>query len=266
MKTTLTLISLATAAVCAPLSAWAQDSTTAFKSVSVHAFAWTQQTIDNTSKGPAGKKANFAYVELDGGLNGKWGDLYGFVDVENPFNQESESVSVRDRRYVFKVISNFNLTEVGGMPVTLHAQIYDTYDNGFNDQNRVIGVGTRIQNGGFWMKPFVGVHQESKTGVGTGSNGTMVGWVAGYNFKMFEKSFSLSNWHETELNRDQRFLQLASDGKTITAGSTGHNGAVGLTWNVDSALKLGMQYRYASNKLGSATYQDGLILSARYAF
>jgi len=147
-----------------------------------------------------------------------------------------------------------------------HMQLFDTADNTFQDQNRVIGLGTRLKNGNFWMKPFVGIHQESKTGAGIDFNGAMLGWVLGYNFTLAGESMTFTNWHEIEIGRKPKFLRMARDGEVVTGSTTGLSGAAALTWNLKEWLKFAVTYRYALNKLGSATHLDGVILTARFPF
>lgn len=249
-----------------PMAHAADDGSWSFKSINLNAFTWTSSTLDKVNRGPFGQKADFRYLEIEGGLGGKWGDLYGFYNLENPTNKSTEADSLKSQRHAFKIVSNFNIGQVGSLPVTLHAQIYDFSDGDFHNQNRVLGLGTRIQSGGFWMKPFVGVHQESKTGVGAHYNGLMSGWVAGYDFDLWGQKLSLSNWHEIETGRRARYLSMARDGEVVTAGATGINGALSLSWKVSQAVTLSGSYRYAKNKLGSATFQDGYILGVKYGF
>lgn len=69
----------------------AQNDAYAFKDVSFNAFGWTQRTKDHTAPGPIGRKRNFNYVELQGGMGGAWGDVYGYLDIENPLNNVAEA-------------------------------------------------------------------------------------------------------------------------------------------------------------------------------
>ena len=62
------------------------------------------------------------------------------------------------------------------------------------------------------------------------------------------------------------FLPHLRDGEVVTAGATGINGALSLSWKVSQAITLSGSYRYAKNKLGSATFQDGYILGVKYGF
>ena len=250
------------------------DDTWSFKDVSINQFFWSGRTKDNTENGFA-KKADFTYLEIEGGLGGKWGDIYGFFDIENPLNSGYEEPKTKDRRFAMKASANFNLFEVGGLPVQLHMQVYDFKDRGFNDQNRVAGIGTAIFKGDFWIKPFIGFHQEIKSdgdsnfATGAHMNGGMFGWVLGYSFKLGGQSMMITNWHETEFARKElyRFMaDVGSNGAPGLGSAVGQNGAVSLWWNINKSFTVGTTYRYASHKLGSATYQDGLILTGRFNF
>lgn len=265
MKATPYLAALALAAAFAP-TAHADDDWS-FKDVSVNHLDWTGSTESRTSKGPFTQKKDFTYLELEGGMGGKWGDLYGFFDVENP-DKDSHNAgdSAMDRRYAMKAVAHINMTELGGVPVQLYAHIYNFMDDGFRDQNNVLGLSTAYNNGGFWIKPFLGAHYETKTDLGTQYNGLMTGWVFGYSFKAWDQSFMVSSWHETELNRKDSYLVMARDGDIVTANKTAQNGALSLWWNATPHITTGVTYRYAKNKLGWAAYQDGFIYTARYNF
>ncbi|MXR35982.1 outer membrane protein OmpK [Craterilacuibacter sinensis] len=238
-----------------------------FKNVSVNWLDWSNGTEARTEAGFAGKK-DFAFLELEGGFGGSWGEAYGFFDIENPGHNAKEVDSKDNRRYAAKVSTRFNLAEVAGMPVQLYGQIYDSREhNGFFDQNRVLGLGTSWSRGNFWIKPFIGAHQELKQDVGAHFNGWMAGYVAGYSFTAFGQSFMATQWHETEFARKDRYLSMFdAAGNEVKGGKTGNNGAVALWWNVNKALTTGVQYRYADQKLGVTGYQNAMIYSVKYNF
>lgn len=238
-----------------------------FVSMSVNHLGWSNKTLDRTNKGPFGNKKDFTFLEVEGGKGGEWGDVYGFLDVENPTNSANNvSDSRANRRYSSKGVLRYNLAKVGDMPVQLYAHVFDFRDNGFYDQNRVLGLGTALSNGNFWIKPFLGVHQESKAGVGAELNGGMGGWVLGYSFQAFGQPLMLTQWHETEFGRKDKYLVMADGGNVVIGGKTGQNGAVSLWWTPVKQFTTGVSYRYANNKLGVAGYESGLILSLKYNF
>ena len=126
---------------------------------------------------------------------------------------------------------------------------------GFQDQNRVAGVSYELKAGGFWLKPFVGYHNQ----IDVGDNGFMYGWVLSYNYKLFNKNFILSQWHEEEASR----AKLYANGN---GGSKGLNGALSNWWVINSNNTAGFQYRYAHNKLGTKGTTDAYIFSLKQNF
>lgn len=115
-----TKILAAVAAAVALVPAAHADDNWSFKNVSVNHLAWSDHTLNQTGKGPFGVKKDFTYLELEGGAGGKWGDVYGFFDVENPTKDAHNAAdSAMDRRYAMKVVAHYNLTEAGGLPVQL---------------------------------------------------------------------------------------------------------------------------------------------------
>lgn len=257
----------AVAVVAAALTPAAHaDDGWSFKNVSLNYLDWTGRTERNTEPGPFGQKKDFPYLEAEGGMGGNWGDLYGFFDIENPNKGTHEPEVGKSRRYAWKVVGRINVGKIGDMPVQMYAHIYDFTEGDFNDQNRVLGLGTSWSSGNFWVKPFLGVHDESKSGVGAHFNGGMGGWVWGYSFNAFGQSFMATNWHEWEFARKAEYLVMARDGEVVQGRNWAQNGAVSLWWNVTKNFTTGVTYRYAYQKLGSATYEDGLIYTARWNF
>ncbi|MFV8208602.1 outer membrane protein OmpK, partial [Enterobacter cloacae complex sp.6701988] len=59
-----------------------------FADINVNYLDWSRHTV-NKSKNTTHKE-DFAYFELEGGANFNWGELYGFFDLENPFNKQHE--------------------------------------------------------------------------------------------------------------------------------------------------------------------------------
>lgn len=259
---------LVAASILATPAAFA-DNNWSFKNVSVNWLDWSNGSEERTNAGAFGGKKDFALVEIEGGFGGDWGEAYGFFDVENPTKAASESDSRDNRRYVTKAVARFNLVQAGSVPVQAYVHIYDLRDNGthFFTQNRVLGLGTSLSNGNFWIKPFIGAHQQLDQNIGAHANGVMAGYVAGYSFSMFGESFMATQWHETEFNRSDKFLTMGSAAGGVTKGeSTGQNGAISLWWNVSKEFTTGVQYRYADQKLGSATYQNAVIYTTKYNF
>jgi len=240
-----------------------------FKNVSVNYLDWSNGTEQRTNAGAFAGKKDFTLLEIEGGFGGDWGEAYGFFDVENPTKGTDERDSRENRRLVAKAVGRFNLVQLGSVPLQAYVHIYDLRDTGssFFSQNRVLGLGTSLSNGNFWIKPFIGGHQQFESNIGAHANGVMAGYVAGYSFQMFGQSFMATQWHETEFNRDDKYLTMGSPAGGVTKGNaTGQNGAVSLWWNVSKEFTTGVQYRYADQKLGSASYQNAMIYTAKYNF
>lgn len=240
---------------CALTSSAALADNWSFANVSLNYLDWSQGTQDRS-----GKK-DFGYVEFEGGMGGNWGDVYGFLDIENPMNDARETDPRDNRRYAGKVVGRYNLTSVAGAPVQLYAHVYDAREhNGFFTQNRVLGLGTSLTFGSLTIKPFAGAHNQLDSfGVGSGRNGYMVGYTLLYPFQLFGQSMMASQWHETELAREDKFTGAYKS-------KTGNNGAVALWWTPTKLFTAGIQYRYADQKLGSSGYQNAIIYTTKYNF
>ncbi|TDR82864.1 outer membrane protein OmpK [Paludibacterium purpuratum] len=244
-----------------------------FGDVSINQLNWSPSTLDKTQSPTTafGAKRNFQYLEAEGGAGRSWGDVYGFFDLEN-WNRHDPQMKSGDQRYTFKVVARFNLTEVAGLPIKLYTHVYDTRDsdtdpqNHFFDQNRVLGLSTDLNFGKVWVHPFLGRHQEMKYGQGTHMNGYMAGYVAGYDFDLFGQSFAVTQWHETEFDRNENHFTGVADPAGVEQKRTGQNGAVSLWWNATKHLTTGVQYRYAVNKLGTSGNEYAWIYTAKYNF
>ncbi|WP_338846538.1 outer membrane protein OmpK [Massilia sp. W12] len=238
--------------------------------VSINYLNWTDKTEKHTNAGVFGKKKDFVYLEIEGGMGGSWGDLYGFFDIENPTNNTEHKADTRsDRRYALKIVGRYNLTKLGDFPLMAYAHVYDFADNGFNDQNRVLGFGTDIKSGKLTISPWIGVHQESKSGVGVMTNGGMAGYNLLFPFEFSGNNFLLFQWHEMEFSRKDEYLVFGNNlagQRPLSDLRTGQNGAIGINWNINKQFTTGLTYRYAKNKLGTAGYQDAWIFSAKYNF
>lgn len=238
-------IALATMTAAATASA---DYLYGYGNVSINRLDWTNKTEKNT------EHKDFTYLELEGGAGFTWGELYGFIDLENP-HKSSES----GRRVAMKGNTRFYLGDTG---FNLFAQIYDLSTHYFDEQNRYVGLGYNFTGDNYFFKPFLTLHNTESSDF-SGNNGYMLGWVAGYNFKVMGEDFMVSNWNEYEFGRKSDYLRSKKSG---TAKKSGLNGAVALWWNATDKITAGLQYRYADDKLGNATYQDAVIYSLRYNF
>lgn len=195
-----------------------------FSSVSVNSLDWK----DDAHK-------DYMFLEAEAGAGYKWGEVYGFVDLEN--------IGKDTQAYFAKVTARVNMAK----GVQAYFQFNDWNDGDFQTQNRVIGLGTEYSKGSFWIKPFAGVNQEQVTGQGARMNGYITGYVAGMSFG---DKFSVTNWHET-------FISRKDDQKN------GHNGAVAAWYHLDKTWTTGVQYRYATSNLGNEGFSKGIVYTIK---
>ena len=261
MNTTQKTLAAIVLAGCASLA----HADYSFSNVSVNWLDWSDGTEARTGTGPFGAKSDFGSLEAEGGMGGAWGELYGFVDIENP-DQNTHENGGDNRRYATKVVARANVATVAKLPVQAYAHVYDFRDGDFFSQNRVLGLGTSLSAGDLWVKPFIGAHQQLDKGIGAHRNGMMAGWVLGFPFKLAGQSMMVTQWHEIEFARENRYLGMAKNGAVVTARKTANNGAVSLWWNATKSVTAGLTYRYADQKLGSASYQNALISSLKVNF
>lgn len=250
-KTTIAALIAATAAFSAQAEyQWG------FANVSMNYLDWTPHTTHKS--GNSSHKDDFAYLELEGGAGFTWGELYGFFDLENAFNSKNDSDAGDNQRYTFKTTARIYL---GDTAFNAYGHVYGTYSlpgNGgnFHEVNTLYGIGYNTDFHGLWFKPFAALHYVDQTFY-SGNNGYVLGWVAGYDFNLWDEKFSVTNWNEIELNRNDRYGN---------GGRDGVNGALALWWTPVPSVTTGIQYRYADNKLGEDFYQQAVVYSIKYNF
>lgn len=214
-----------------------------FGNLSANQLNWDSGTKDKSTK------TDFTYLELEGGAQFDWGDLYGFYDIENVGKPGSEMRSAN------KATMNYYLM---GTSWGVYASQYTFSSLGFSEQNRVIGLGY-VWNGSNWfVKMFLGFHDIVQTYY-TGFNGYMGGWVFGYNFEWLNQKWMVVDWHEIEFARDQSVAKG-------NGGSSGVNGALSIWWTSHATYSVGLQRRYATNKLGTQGDLGAWILSLKSNF
>lgn len=261
MKNNIRILALAAATTAAMTAGTASaEQYYGFANVSANYLDWTDGTTARTNGG----KEDFAYLEIEGGAGFDWGDVYGFIDFENPTKGEwnKDYLTTKDKAEAFRIASKGSIAiNMGDTNFNYYGQIYSIADSsGFYEQNVTLGVSYDLNTDfGLWVKPFIGAHYVHNNFIGAGFNGGMTGWVLGYNFDLAGQSFMVSNWNEIEFAR-------ASEYEVVNGKQTGLNGAVALWWLPMPQFTAGVQYRYADNKLGSATYQDGVVFSLKYNF
>ncbi|MCB0420415.1 MAG: hypothetical protein KDD61_05435 [Bdellovibrionales bacterium] len=238
-----------------------------FSSVSGNYLDWTEKTEKRSEV--SGLKRDFAYFEIEGGGGYDWGTLYGFLDIENPGasadNSEGRGIRTASKGAVTVKIYKTNWHGYG--------HVYQITTKGFQEQNRVLGFAYDFRRDRFWFQPFLGLHDvvshvETPSEVaasGTsfsgynGFNGLMLGWLMSVDFRTLGQPFSFFWWHETEVNRNDRYGV-----KGIHKKNEGHNGALSFWWKPEVKYSLGLQYRYADHKLGTPSYQDASIFTLKY--
>lgn len=215
-----------------------------FGNVSVNYLDWDKGTENKSTK------KDFTYLEIEGGSQFSWGELYGFFDLENPgrSGDEIRTASKGSIRYY-----------LGTTGFSLYAHEYSFHSLGFSDQNRVLGLGYQWVGEKWWFKPFMGYHEVSQTFY-SGANGYMLGWILGYGFKVSEQSFWITQWHETEIDRNEAYANGNGNSKTS------QNGAISAWWDINKDVTLGLQWRYAQNKLGTAGTMGAAIATLKYNF
>ncbi len=276
----LAILAAGTMALSTPASA---EQFYGFMDINVNYLDWTEKAEDRTApphlggEGFGGTKEDFFYLELEGGAGFDWGDLYGFVDFENPGESRSKrefgfgdfDTPESDGIYSdsFRIAAKGSIAyNIGETKFNYYGHIYSLTvgGEGFYDQNIVLGASYDIfTDWGFWMKPFLGIHIELSTFNGSGTNGYMGGWVLGYDFQLADQKFSINQWHETEFARKDQFR---GNGTQYQLNSTGQNGAVSAWWHMTKHFTTGIQYRYADHKLGTAAYHDAIIYTLKYNF
>lgn len=219
-----------------------------FGNVSINYLDWSNGTEERTQS--SSPKKDFMFIELEGGAGFDWGEVYGFFDLENPHKNNSDT---NGRRTAMKGTIRYNLGNTG---FNIYGHIYDFNSAGFDEQNRLVGLGFNYQNANFFWKPFLAINNTDTTFF-SGYNGFVAGWVMGYGFKLAGQDFMFSNWHEYEFDRDTKYQAGKKDG---------NNGAAALWWNANEKITAGIQYRYADDKLGSSTYQNGMVYTLKYNF
>lgn len=219
--------------------------------VSVNYLDWSKGTEDRNG----GFKNDFVFLELEGGAGFTWGELYGFADFEfqdgNPGNN-NDSMAMSTKGTI--------AVKTGLKELRFYAQTYSTENQGFQVRNTVAGVSYNFSGEQWFFNPWVGFHYTNTNGFAD-MNGGMAGWVGGYNFNLGEQAFSITNWHETEFARDDKYV--ATNGET---DDLSYNGALAAWWHATSEISTGIQYRYAHNKLGQAKTDNAIIYTVKYNF
>ncbi|MDH4945051.1 outer membrane protein OmpK [Sulfurimonas sp. C5] len=224
-----------------------------FLNASVNYFDWSKRTATQTLQ------RDFTYLELEGGVGWKWGEFYGYIDIENP-NRDYNEAYPYDLRFALKPI--FDIYIKNGF--ALHIQDFALKSKTFYVNNLITGFSYKYSTANFWFKPFIGIHYQNSSNY-NGFNGYMTGWVFNYDTTIFGEKIKLFQWHEIEFAREKKHY-LCDGIPTGDGQEYGVNGAISLWWSMTQNFTPGIQYRYADHKLGYATYQDAIIYSLKYYF
>lgn len=123
-----------------------------FADIGLHYLDWTSDTTRKTSN--KSHKDDFGYLEIEGGANFSWGELYGFFDWENFYNSRHTKPG-SEQRYTFK---NTNRIYLGDSGLNLYLHAYGTYGSpnrvNFHDDMFLYGLGYNFTGNGYWFKPF----------------------------------------------------------------------------------------------------------------
>lgn len=92
-----------------------------FADIGIHYLDWTSRTTEKSST--KSHKDDFGYLELEGGANFSWGEMYGFFDWENFYNDRHDKPG-SEQRYTFK---NTNRIYLGDTGFNLYLHAYGTY-------------------------------------------------------------------------------------------------------------------------------------------
>lgn len=193
------------------------------------------------------------FLELEGGAGYTWGEVYGFVDFENPLKNYASTFA--------KGQVDFNLGE-GNWMLHTHA-VAGAADFDVNFADFFAGVAYKFSNeSGAWFKPYLAARVTTDNFADyDGFNGYQFGFAWAYPMNIGNQSFTLSQWHETDFGRDSGYW---ADGNGM-----GHNGAISAWWNAYQSMQVGMQYRYVDHANAGgvgARYNDGWIATVKYNF
>lgn len=194
----------------------------------------------------------------DFGINFREAEFYSFYE-SNVLNH-----SVSGRNHSISAMTHVRLFD---SDYTFFGKLYGQWDNSWSDDlDMFYGLGY-LGFSGKWgfFKPYIGLHNQSgdyvskKYGQTSGWNGYVVGWTAVYNFMLFGEKFSLSDWNEIELGRNDAYAEQQF-------GHSALNGGLVLAWKFYPRWKATITYRYFDNKLGYDGYGDQMVYMVGYEF
>ena len=226
-----------------------------YSNVELSYLDWTKNTQAKSSQ------RDFAYLSLESGARWDWGEFYGIANIENPHKSYS-SRAPHNQRY--NALADFDLEIKSGF--RFHLQDFNIESQAYKLNELVVGLAYKFENSkGDFFRPYIGFNRVDDTYF-KDFNGFKGGWTLMYNFSLLEQKLFLFNWNEIDFLRKKSYYQL-NDGTLIGDGASyGLNGAASLWWLINKPFTAGLQYRYAKNKLGSSSYQSGMIYTLKYNF
>ncbi|TKB47896.1 outer membrane protein OmpK [Thalassotalea mangrovi] len=222
-----------------------------FANTYIDYLSWNQGTQGYNGIDVSEDRDDHVTWGIEAGVTFDWGEAYGFMEAE----KLDKSATVRSQ--AFKASAHYRV----GSDISVYGQVYDYSESGgfVDEQNRVLGFGyLGWQQKDFWFKPFLGLHHVTSPfndpfGKNiSGFNGLMLGWNLGRVFTLGSSQFMLTNWNEVEFIRNAEYADYQN-------GDVGLNGALGLWYDINRYIYVGLQYRYFSNKLGVDDYGDAVI-------
>ena len=186
------------------------------------------------------------------------GEFYSFYEY-NKYDQST------DERNVSLMASGHY--RINNSDYTVFGKVYGNIDNTWGDElNNMLGAGyLGWQGNEYFFKPFLAIHElssdyvSSKFGSANGFNGYVLGWTAAYFFSVGTQKFTLSNWNEFEIARNDSYAEQQYS-------HFGINGGLTLTWKVTQAFSADVTYRYFQDKLSYEGWGDQMIFMAGYHF
>jgi len=226
-----------------------------FSNINLNYLDWMQETESSSDK------SDFSYVGFEGGIGWNSVDLYGFFNIENPTHTYNEE-SADELRFSSLVDLDIEIKN----SFKLHIQDFSLNSGSYYVNDFVVGIGYKLNTDyGLWVRPFLALHHTYDSYY-SGLNGYMAGWLLNYDFKLFEYKFNIFQWNEIEFGRDKTFYLDENNQATGDGAKEGLNGALSIWMHFSRTYIMGMQYRYAKNKLGSQNYQSAVIYSLKYNF
>ena len=242
---------LTSIALLAPLSVNSAELLNSFGSVKFGYADWDTGT-KNLNRGDL-----YKFV-LDGGMVFDKGEFFGFYEY-NKVDYKTD-----DRNYSMMMNGSYRLGDSG---FGVFGKVYSSIENTWGDEvNTFLGISyLDFKVGGLIVKPYLTIHDISSDyrstveGSANGFNGYMLGWNAFYPFTLWGQNFTVVNWNEFEIDRNEAYSEQQG-------GDFGINGSLTLNWRAFKDVSFSVSYRYFDNKLGWEGWGDQMNYRVSYHF